>query len=410
VASGNTADLAAQLNQRPDAALQHGRYTLLVAPNGEKLAGNLLLWPPEPPPMDGRVHRAWIDEDVFPKGLYEDEPHLPVVAQVLPDGSRVMLAGRVAQIEGLRDLSEYLRDALSTAVLLSLLLGITLSRAILRRMDTISRTASEIMAGDLSQRVPVGTRNDEFDALARRLNAMLERIQQLFRGIREVSDNVAHDLRSPLTRLRNRFEVALLEPRSADEYRQVIAHGIEESDALMRTFNALLGIAQAEAGQRRAAWQTVDLHALAGDVVELYAPLAEDRKQTLHLDGGRAEILGSRDLLAQALGNLLDNAIKYTPPGGAVKVHVSARDDAVELAVADTGPGIPEAERTHVLERFVRLESARHLPGNGLGLALVNAVARLHGATLALGDAAPGLRIHLRFVRGFDAEMLAATG
>jgi signal transduction histidine kinase len=267
-------------------------------------------------------------------------------------------------------------------------------------MDEIGRGAERIAAGDLSQRLPVSTRGDEFDALAGRLNAMLERIEQLIGGMREVTDNVAHDLRSPLARLRNRLEITLLEPRADAEYRQALARGIEDADGVIKTFNALLGIAQAEAGSRRAQWSTVDLASLARDVAELYEPLAEEKGQVLEVDTGPpAPVDGSRDLLAQALGNLLDNAVKYTPVGGTLRIAV--RDGAMpEVHVTDSGPGIAAADRARALERFVRLDGARHTPGNGLGLSLVRAVCKLHRAELILDDARPGLHVTLRFSAG----------
>jgi signal transduction histidine kinase len=284
------------------------------------------------------------------------------------------------------------------AVLLALAMGVTLGRTILGRMDTISRAAGEIMAGDLSRRVPASGSNDEFDALAERLNSMLDRIQQLIKGTREVTDNVAHDLRSPLSRLRNRPEITLLECRSKDEYRDAIGKTIEDAESLIRTFNTMLGIAQLDSGNNRTQWGHVDLNTLASDLEELYKPVAGQKGQEFRLvTGDPAEITGSRDLLAQAIGNLLDNAIKYTPEDGAILLQVKRLEDAIEVMVRDSGAGIPAAEREHVLERFVRLESSRHTQGNGLGLSLVKAVAHLHGAGLRLGDAGPGLTVTLRF-------------
>jgi signal transduction histidine kinase len=279
-------------------------------------------------------------------------------------------------------------------------MGVTLGRAILRRVDTISRTAGEIMAGDLSQRVPLSDRNDEFDALADRLNTMLDRVQHLIKGIREVTDNIVHDLRSPLTRLRNRLEITVRKHRSEQEYAQAIHCGIEDAESLIKTFNALLGIAQAKAGNYRTQWGPVGLDRLASDLVALYRPVAEEKEQTLEFqDSGSVKITGSRDLLAQAISNLLENATKYTPEGGSIRLQLRRSAGAVEVVVSDTGPGIPESEREHVLERFVRLESSRHTPGNGLGLSLVKAVSKLHKAELLLGDASPGLVVTIRFPR-----------
>ena len=399
--AGGTARLADTLRKRTQDDQGTGRFYLLVSPRGETLAGNLFAWPSTSPvSLDAKVHSAWIEDDNMAGHRYDDDAYLPVVAREFPDGTRLLLAAGVEQAEALQQITEFLIEVLGASVVLALIMSIILGRAVLARMDTIGRTAGEIMAGDLSQRIPLSGRNDEFDALAARLNAMLDRIQQLIKGIRQVTDNVAHDLRSPLSRLRNRLEVTLLEPRSEAEYREAIGSAVEDAEGLIKTFNAMLGIAQAEAGQHRTQWGRVDLNGLATDLSDLYRPAAREKGQTLELSTGRdAEIIGSRELLAQALGNLLDNAIKYTPAGGRISLRVAPSAAFTELRVADSGPGIPAAERDHVLARFVRLDSSRHTPGNGLGLSLVQAVARLHKAELVLGDAGPGLVVSLRFPR-----------
>lgn len=395
--------LVEAVQSRLAGAVEQRRFYLVVAADDHKLVGNLRLWPPEPEiPLDGRVRSLWVDEDAFPAGLYEDEPYLPIVATRLPDGRRLLLARGVGQTGPLRDLTLYLAEVLSVAAVLSLILGIVIGRAILRRMDVVSRTAGEILRGDLAQRVPLSGRSgDEFDVLAGRLNAMLDRIQQLVRGLREVSDNVAHDLRRPLTQLRNRMDVTLLAPRGEEEYRRVLAQGVQDADSLIQTFNALLDIAQAEAeaGHQRSDWGPVNLNDLAHDLAELYEPVAEDQGLQFDLDvTPGVSITGSRALLAQAIGNLLENAIKYTPAGGRVRLQVRwSQSGIAEVQVSDTGRGVPESEREHVLERFVRLDDSRNTPGNGLGLSLVKAVATSHRAQLLLDDAAPGLRVRLRF-------------
>jgi signal transduction histidine kinase len=398
--SGGPQQLAQAISQREENGLEDGRYYLLVGRDGARIAGNLLGWPPDSNiPYDSKVHSIWVEDDIIPGTRYNDDAYWPVIARELPDGSRLMLARSVRQAEDLQESTLYLMTfILVIAVLLALAMGVTLGRTILGRMDTISRAAGEIMAGDLSRRVPASDSNDEFDALADRLNSMLDRIQQLIKGIREVTDNVAHDLRSPLSRLRNRLEVTLLEGRSNDEYRHAIGKTIEDAESLITTFNTMLGIAQLDSGNNRTQWGHVDLNTLASDLEELYKPVAELKGQEFRLVTGEpAEITGSRDLLAQAIGNLLDNAIKYTPEGGTILLQVKRLEDATEVLVRDSGAGIPAAEREHVLERFVRLESSRHTQGNGLGLSLVKAVVHLHGAELRLGDAGPGLIVTLRF-------------
>jgi len=394
---------------RMHGASRKKRLYLLVSADGNKLVGNLLAWPTEEDiPVDGQVRTVEIELEVLPPKWFEDDSFIPVIATELPDGGRLLLGLGVAQAKLLQDITEYLSEGLLLAVLLSLAMGLTLGRAILQRINTISSAAARIMAGDLSRRVPVSPRNDEFDALAGRLNAMLGRIQQLIKGMREVTDNIAHDLRSPLTRLRSQLEITLLEPRTEEQYRRAIALGIEESESLIRTFNSLLEIAQAHAGQFSGNVQALDLCALAHDLVEFYGAVAEEAGLALAIeDCSCVNIEGSRDLIAQAIGNLLENAIKYTPAGGAVTVQVIQADNAVELRVNDNGPGIAEAERARVLERFVRLESARHTPGNGLGLSLVQAVARLHQAELTLRDGHPGLHVSLRFPRMRSAKAMS---
>jgi signal transduction histidine kinase len=266
--------------------------------------------------------------------------------------------------------------------------------------------AQRIMAGDLSDRLPVGRSGDELDRLASNLNAMLERIEALMVGLKEVSDNIAHDLKTPLTRLRNRAEEALAKSGCEADYRAALERTIEESDGLIRTFNALLMIARAESGQARGNMDDFDAADVAEGIHELYEPLAEDGGMSLRLKAISAPLHGNRELISQALANLVENAIKYGKPvepkpteKGAVisldakQILIEARreGDQVLLSVTDRGPGIPEGERKHAMERFVRLDTSRSQPGSGLGLSLASAVATLHGGELRLGDAHPGL-------------------
>ncbi len=397
--TGGMEGLVAELNTRVENIGKQRRLYLLLSPQEKKLAGNLLGGPDdEDLPHDGEVHTVWIDEEDLPRGAFDDDAYLPFIARRLPDGSRLIVGRGVEQAEDLFELAEFMAEGLGMAVLLALVISVTLGHTILRRMDTISKTAGEIMAGDLSRRVPISKRNDEFDALAGRLNAMLDRVQQLIKGLREVTDNVAHDLRSPLTRLRNRLEITLLEQRSEGEYRDALNSGIEDAESLIKTFNALLSIAQTEAGTHRTQWGVVDLDQIAFDLVDLYKPLAEEKQQVFEFKpNGNLTIVGSRHLIAQAMGNLLENAIKYTPERGSVRLQIHSSQSATEVIVSDTGPGIPASERERVLERYVRLESSRHTPGNGLGLSLVKAVAKLHNAELTLTDNNPGLIVTIRF-------------
>jgi signal transduction histidine kinase len=276
---------------------------------------------------------------------------------------------------------------------------------VLQRIDAMTGTAQRIMAGDLSGRLPVGRSGDELDRLAENLNAMLERIEALMMGLKEVSDNIAHDLKTPLTRLRNRAEEALAKSGCEADYRAALERTIEESDGLIRTFNALLMIARAQSGQARGNMDDFDAADVASGIHELYEPLAEDDGMTLRLKTAPTPLHGNRELISQALANLVENAIKYGKPtagpqqqgsvvsleGKQILIEAGREGDQVLLSVADHGPGIPEADRKHAVERFVRLDSSRSLPGSGLGLSLASAVATLHSGELRLGDACPGL-------------------
>ena len=282
-------------------------------------------------------------------------------------------------------------------ILFSLVAGGITARRVLRRIDTIRDTSTKIMSGNLSERVPVTRRNDEFDGLATNLNAMLDRIEQLLQGLKQVTDNVAHDLKTPLTRLRNQAESALREGASDEARQQALETTIAESDRLIQTFNALLMIARAEAGAPSGAFADVDVSAVVADVAELYGPVAEDEGivvETAIAEG--VHLRGNRELIGQAMVNLLENAVKYAKPDGEgqgrITVGLRQQEGRVLIEVADNGPGIPEADRRRVLERFVRLEKSRSEPGSGLGLSLVDAVTRLHGGEFRIEDNAPGVR------------------
>ncbi len=303
--------------------------------------------------------------------------------------------------------------------------GIFVARRVLRRIDAMTGTTQRIMAGDLSGRLPVGRSGDELDRLAENLNAMLERIEALMMGLKEVSDNIAHDLKTPLTRLRNRAEEALAKSGSEAEYRGALERTIEESDGLIRTFNALLMIARAESGQARGNMDDFDAADVARGIQELYEPLAEDGGMALRVQASPAPVHGNRELISQALANLVENAIKYGKPlpsiqplsagevagaaGNEIVIEARRDGDSVLLSVTDHGQGIPEADRSHAVERFVRLEASRTQPGSGLGLSLASAVARLHGGELRLGDAHPGLSATLAIpARAGVSDRLAA--
>jgi signal transduction histidine kinase len=258
----------------------------------------------------------------------------------------------------------------------------------------MAATSGQIVGGDLSRRLEVTGTGDEFDRLAESLNTMLDRIERLMAGLKQVSDNIAHDLKTPLTRMRNRVETTLARGGEAD-HREALQATIDEADQLIRTFNALLLIARAEAGSSNAEFGLFDATQLARDVFELYEPVADEAGVSLRLEAdGAIMVHANRELVSQALANLVDNAVKYSDEGAEgpeVVISVGRQGGAVVLGVADNGAGISEADRLRVVDRFVRLEESRSKPGSGLGLSLVSAVAKLHGGKLLLRDNRPGL-------------------
>ena len=386
-------------------ALRPGANLYLVTtPAGQAIAGNVGSLAPGVMANTGWAETAYrrLDEQDTA------DHHALVLVTELSSGFRLLI-GR--DLEERRRLFGIVANAAQWSLLIVVVLGlgggIFVARRVLRRIDAMTGTTQRIMAGDLSGRLPVGRSGDELDRLAGNLNAMLERIEALMMGLKEVSDNIAHDLKTPLTRLRNRAEEALAKSGSEAEYRCALERTIEESDGLIRTFNALLMIARAESGQARGNMDDFDAAEVANGIHELYEPLAEDDGMTLHVKTEPAPLHGNRELISQALANLVENAIKYGKPLAAAQplgadavaaasskeILIEARraGDQVLLSVIDHGPGIPQADRKHAVERFVRLEASRTQPGSGLGLSLASAVATLHGGELRLGDAHPGL-------------------
>ena len=373
---------------------------LVTAPSGQAIGGNV-----------GSLAPGVLDKDGWSETVYrrldERDPaeHSALVRVVRLSGGFRLLVGR--DLEERARMREIVvaaaRGSLALVVVLGLGGGFFVTRRVLKRFDAVTDTTQRIMAGDLTGRLPVTGIGDELDRLAINVNAMLERIEALMRGLKEVSDNIAHDLKTPLTRLRNRCEAALRTAGTESEYRAAMEGMIEESDGLIRTFDALLMIARAESGQARDNMVAFDAAEIVRGVSELYEPLAEEKGLTLRADApGSAALKGNRELLSQALANLVDNAIKYAraaPCGSGEKaaaeivVGVRREGERVLLTVADRGPGIPAADRARAVERFVRLSPDPAEPGSGLGMSLAAAVARLHGGELTLEDNAPGLRV-----------------
>jgi signal transduction histidine kinase len=369
----------------------HAVY-LLADPAGRRIVGNLDRWPRE------ATEPGWVEfmiEDPDTQG----EAYRARAQYVRLAGGFQLLVGQDVQEQQRHQKLMIAAMAWGGALTLALALagGLLMSRATLQRIETINRTSREIIQGDLGRRVPTRGTGDEFDQLAQNLNAMLDQIALLMNGIREVSDNIAHDLRTPLTRLRSRLEAARL-GQADPAMRATIDALIADADALLSTFSALLRIAEIEAGRRRADFADVDLAATARAAIELYEPVAQEKRQTVEADLAEGLVVkGDRHLLAQAVANLLDNAVKYGPEGTRIVVAVGQSDLGPSLSVADNGPGIPEEFRNQAVRRFFRLETSRSTPGTGLGLSLVSAVAKLHGARLALEDNVPGLRVVMTF-------------
>ncbi|HUN39505.1 MAG TPA: HAMP domain-containing sensor histidine kinase [Acetobacteraceae bacterium] len=356
---------------------------LVQSPDGARLAGQL--------PMVGD-RRGWLrliatDQD-------GTKPVLAYVKQ-LPDGVVVAVADDLRRVYRADDaVLRAVAFSIAVTILIGGAGGVWLSRVFLHRVDAMSRTAEAIIDGDLGQRIPLRGSGDDLDRLAETLNRMLDRIEKLLTSVREASNNIAHDLRTPLSRLRQHLEEARGRTGSEADHDHALDRAKTEVDALLGTFAALLRIAEVEAGAQRAAFCRVDLSNVAETVADAFAPSAEDEGRCLTADVAPGVVVhGDKELLTQMLVNLVDNALRHTPCGTEVRLSLLRQGRQAVLAVEDNGAGIPEAERAHVLRRFYRLDHSRTTPGSGLGLSLVAAVAELHGAALRLEDARPGLRV-----------------
>lgn len=372
------------------------RYYLLQGADGERIAGNLPAMAPAEGEMVLSVSYLFPDRNFKP-----DNPAdaYPVVAkgQRLENGEFLLVGeSRYRAVKAREAIVRAFGWGILITVLLAGVGGAALRAGFLRRIEAINRTTRSIMDGDLSQRMPMQGSGDEMDQLSSNLNAMLSRIQSLMESLKQVSDDIAHDLRTPLSRLRHRLEVA--RDTAGPDGEPVIEKSITDLDAILDTFSALLRIAQIESGARRVAFSDVSLSQIASTVSDAYVPVAEDRGQQLDVRVDHVpSIHGDRELLTQMMANLIENPIHHCPTGVGITVELRQEDGMPVICVADTGPGIPASEREKVFRRFYRLEASRTTPGNGLGLALVKAVAELHGASVVLSDNRPGLRVTVRF-------------
>ena len=394
-AQGGLQGLYATLEKR---ARQPGSSLyLLTDPAGQVLAGNIAALPPRLLDTPGAVETSY-------RRPGEIRAHNVALARIfsLPGGFHLLVGRDMADREALRGIfARSFLVSLAALGALGLVGGMVLARRVLRRIDAMSASAAEIMAGNLDQRLPQAGSHDEFDRLAQNLNAMLDRINRLMAEMREVTDNIAHDLKTPLTRLRNRAEQALAHPDTGESHDAALEQVIVESDRLLGVFNALLQIARVEAGTGAEALAPCDAGEAVEACAELYQPMIEETGGTLTIETATGlQVKGSRELLGQAISNLIINALNYgAGPQGApprISVVCARRDNDIIITVGDAGPGIPPADLERVKQRFVRLETSRSTAGSGMGLALVEAVARLHGGSLELANADPGLVATLR--------------
>lgn len=371
---------------------------MLIDAYGRRLAGNLKHWPPNVTQVN-TLYDAWV--------MRNDVRTFVRVQRFDVLGGFALLIGRDITIRA--QLRRLLTDALLWSIIIvvaaAALGGFVVRDMFSRSIANVSATAAAISAGDFTQRVRSSGRGDELDQLAGVVNEMLDRIARLMEGVRQVSNAIAHDLRTPITRARTRLEDAALHARTEDELRAAIERATSDLDGIVAIFQALLRISEIEAGSRRANFTRVDIAPLIENVVDLYDVIAEEREVTLQVSAaGPLAVHGDTALIQQAIANLVDNALKFSPTGGTVSIDAVVRMGAVEVVIADQGPGIPEADRARATERFFRGEAARSTPGSGLGLTLVAAVAQLHGGTLRLDDAAPGLKVTLVLPIGGGVE------
>ena len=392
--------LIAEIQQRiADGNFANNVY-MLADPSLAALAGNLREWPPTTTASSGWTEfRA---SEALPNAA--NRPLLRAMLQTFPNGDRLLVGRDISDLDSFAD--QIKAAIISAAALLFVIAGVAsilVTRRTVGRIESINATSRAIMQSGLDQRIPLRGTHDEWDRVAENLNLMLDRIETLMGEVRQVSDNVAHDLRTPLTRMRGRLEKAYHGQRIGEDDQALIGDTIADLDAVLRIFSSLTRIAQIETQARKGAFRTVNLVEITGEVVELYDAAAEQEGTRLTVVGDREVLVtGDRDLIFDAIANLVDNAIKHGRAGGQVVVANENIDGKPVISIADDGPGIPAHEYEQVFKRFYRLEHSRYTPGNGLGLSLVAAVAHLHGARIEMLDNAPGLKLKLWFSGPID--------
>jgi len=397
-------ELASLLEGQPRAGLAHlqreveerietapsGAFYLLQDRNGAVLAGNI----------PGRSPTTDVVETVAPEVFEKaNEPHgYRGHGIITVEGAFLFVASDNFELE---EMQELVARAFGLGLCLTLVLalggGAVISASLLRRVEAVSQTSREIMDGNLARRMPVNGSNDEFDHLATSLNTMLDRTEALMESVRQVSNDIAHDLRTPLTRLRQRLELARRRATTVEAFQNALDGSVEHVDQILETFSALLRIAQIEGGSRRRTFTQVDISDTMRSLAEIYQPVAEEKAQVLQCDlPDGLTMAGDRELLVQMLVNLIENAIRHSPPGATIVLEARRDGDRLWMAVRDNGPGVPTVFHDRIFQRFFRLEESRTTAGNGLGLSLVSAVAALHGLEITLGDNKPGLTVSLR--------------
>ena len=371
------------------------RVYLLVDPSMTVLAGNLREWPPAVTARSGwaEFRAAGTSPDATSGVL------IRAMLETFPSGDRLLVGRDISDLDGFTaQVRAAVMSGLALIFVVAAVVSILITRRTVGRIESINATSQAIMRSGLDKRIPLRGSNDEWDRVAENLNLMLDRIETLMAEVKQVSDNVAHDLRTPLTRMRGRLEKAYLGQRVGDDDRSLIGDTIADLDAVLRIFSSITRIAQIETKARKGAFRTVNLTEIASEVVELYDAAAEQDGTRLVVGGDREVfVTGDRDLIFDAISNLVDNAIKHGRPGGQVSVTSNNGDGGAVVSISDDGAGIPCEQREQVFKRFYRLEQSRYTPGNGLGLSLVAAVARLHGVRVEMLDNAPGLKVQLWF-------------
>ena len=389
------AGLIVLIQQRmTDKSFADGVY-ILVDPSLATLRGNIKVWP-----ATVAAARGWTEfRAPEPLPNTTSRPLLRALLETFPSGDRLLVGRDISDLDSFTD--QIKTAVISGIALIFVLAGVAsilVTRRTVGRIEAINATSRAIMLSGLDKRIPLRGTNDEWDSVAENLNLMLDRIETLMAEVKQVSDNVAHDLRTPLTRMRGRLEKAYHGQRIGDNDQSLLGDTIADLDAVLRIFSSLTRIAQIETQARKGAFRTVNLFEIASEVIELYDAAAEQDGTRLTVIGDREVLVtGDRDLIFDAIANLVDNSIKHGRAGGQVVVANENIDGTPAISITDDGPGIPADEYEHVFKRFYRLEHSRYTPGNGLGLSLVAAVARIHGARIEMYDNAPGLKLTLRF-------------